>query len=80
MIMEKYQVHDIVFSSSCTVYGDTDQQPLTESHPKRAYVSPYVWTKSINEDMLYGLSQTGRMRSCILRYFNPIGAHPSGLI
>lgn len=51
-VMQEYGVKDIVFSSSCTVYGDSQQQPLTESSPKQPCTSPYGWTKSINEDML----------------------------
>jgi UDP-glucose 4-epimerase len=79
-LMDEFQVRNLVFSSSCTVYGDSDQQPLTEHFPKQPCASPYGWTKSINEDMLMGLCQSTALKVCALRYFNPIGAHPSGLI
>lgn len=79
-VMDEYKVRNLVFSSSCTVYGDSKTQPLSESSPKQPCASPYGWTKSINEDLLMGLCQSTDLKVCALRYFNPIGAHPSGLI
>jgi UDP-glucose 4-epimerase len=78
--MDAYAVRNFVFSSSCTVYGDSSFQPLTESAQKQPCASPYGWSKSINEDILLGLCQSTDLKVCALRYFNPIGSHPSGII
>lgn len=80
-LMSKYNVKNIVFSSSCTVYGNINNIPVKESINKTKAESPYGKTKQICEDMLadYFNSQKDKNIS-ILRYFNPIGAHPSGLI
>src|SRR5436190_9838615 len=77
--MERHGVHDLVFSSSCTVYGDPDTVPITEETPLGAS-SPYGRTKLHIEEMLRDLAATGAWRIALLRYFNPVGAHPSGLI
>ncbi|MBI3554471.1 MAG: UDP-glucose 4-epimerase GalE [Elusimicrobia bacterium] len=70
----------LVFSSSCTVYGEVKKNPVDESHP-RAAVNPYGETKLAVEDMCLALSQTDpRWRTALLRYFNPVGAHESGRI
>jgi UDP-glucose 4-epimerase len=70
-----------VFSSSCTVYGQPDNLPVTESSPIKAAASPYGRTKQICEDMIDDVVRSGaQLQSVTLRYFNPIGAHPSGLI
>uniref|UniRef100_UPI002609F0CE UDP-glucose 4-epimerase GalE n=1 Tax=Hydrogenimonas sp. TaxID=2231112 RepID=UPI002609F0CE len=70
----------IVFSSSATVYGDPDFLPLTEDHPLRT-TNPYGQTKLVIEDMLRDLYRSDKnWRISILRYFNPVGAHESGLI
>jgi len=79
-VMNQYQVYQCVFSSSCTVYGDSDKQPLSENAVKQPCTSPYGRSKSINEDMLLWLCQSTPLRVCSLRYFNPIWAHPSGII
>lgn len=73
-------VRSLVFSSSATVYGDPQRLPLTEDHPLSA-TNPYGRTKLMIEDMLRDLFQsTPDWRIAILRYFNPVGAHESGLI
>lgn len=78
--MDGAAVRTIVFSSSATVYGDPDFLPISEDHPTRA-VNPYGQTKLICENILSDLARTDRAwRVSLLRYFNPVGAHPSGLI
>lgn len=78
--MDQAGVRTIVFSSSATVYGEPDFLPLSEDHPTRA-VNPYGQTKLICENILSDLARTDRgWRVSLLRYFNPVGAHPSGLI
>jgi len=76
--MKKYGVKDLVFSSSCTVYGQPDILPVSELTPRQDAESPYGNTKKICEDILsdYSKSKSGT-RIIALRYFNPIGAHPS---
>ncbi|MFW6043764.1 MAG: UDP-glucose 4-epimerase GalE [Marinilabiliaceae bacterium] len=79
--MKKYQVPNMVFSSSCTVYGQPDQLPVTEETPRKQAESPYGNTKAISEDIMRDFSKVTDGINCIaLRYFNPIGAHPSALI
>lgn len=78
--MQVVGVRSLVFSSSATVYGDPQRLPLTEDHPLSA-TNPYGRTKLIIEDMLRDLFQSSPdWRISILRYFNPVGAHESGLI
>ena len=78
--MEEHGVFDIVFSSSATVYGD-NEVPYVETQEKRQTFSPYGWTKWMIEQILCDLaSADDRWNVTLLRYFNPIGAHPSGLI
>jgi UDP-glucose 4-epimerase len=78
--MQAAQVRHLVFSSSCTVYGDPDRAPILETAPLQA-VNPYGRTKLLGEQMLSDLMRTEpQWRSAILRYFNPVGAHESGLI
>ncbi len=78
--MEAHDVRCLVFSSSATVYGDPQQMPLTEDAPLSA-VNPYGRTKLIVEDVLRDLYRADpRWDIAILRYFNPVGAHPSGQI
>ncbi len=77
-VMDKFNVKKIVFSSSATVYGEPQFNPYTELHPK-APINPYGNTKSMFEDVLADLCNSDPEWSAIpLRYFNPIGAHPSG--
>ncbi len=78
--MAQCQVRQLVFSSSATVYGDPQRLPLTEDHPLSA-TNPYGKTKLVIEDMLRELYRSDpSWRISILRYFNPVGAHASGLI
>ena len=82
-VMRKYQVCNIVFSSSCTVYGqpDKDHLPVDETAPIQKALSPYGNTKQINEDIIFDEAHAdSSLHATILRYFNPIGAHPSALI
>ncbi|NMA72857.1 MAG: UDP-glucose 4-epimerase GalE [Bacteroidales bacterium] len=80
-LMPKYNVEGIVFSSSCTVYGQPDQLPVTEKAPIKKAESPYGNTKQINEEIIQDTVKSGSpIKSILLRYFNPIGAHPSAYI
>jgi len=78
--MAAHGVTDIVFSSSCTVYGQPDVIPVDESAPRKQAESPYGNTKSICEDVLRDASASSSLKVVALRYFNPIGAHESALI
>lgn len=78
-VMEANDVKDIIFSSSCTVYGQPDSIPVDESAPFKRAESPYGATKQMSERILEDAYQTG-FRVISLRYFNPIGAHPSALM
>lgn len=79
--MKNFSVKDIVFSSSCTVYGQPDELPVKESTPRKVAESPYGNTKKIGEDILVDYVGSGAaVRVIALRYFNPIGAHKSALI
>lgn len=74
-------VRGIVFSSSCTVYGEPDQNPVTENTPRKTATSPYGNTKKISEDIICDTVASGApFKAILLRYFNPVGAHPSALI
>lgn len=78
--MDKAAVRNLVFSSSATVYGEPVSLPYTEDH-QIAPTNPYGWTKAMVEQILSDWTRGGQQRCGIaLRYFNPIGAHPSGLI
>lgn len=80
-LMYKYGRHNIVFSSSCTVYGEPDKQPVTEQTPRKPATSPYGNTKQMSEDILRDtVAAHPELKGIALRYFNPIGAHPSALI
>ena len=80
-LMPEFDVKGIVFSSSCTVYGEPDKNPIDETAPIKAATSPYGNTKQISEEIIEDYVASGApIKSIILRYFNPIGAHPSGLI
>ncbi len=80
-LMHEKGRHHILFSSSCTVYGEPDKQPVTEQTPRKPATSPYGNTKQISEDILRdAMAAYPEMRAIALRYFNPIGAHPSALI
>jgi len=80
-IMKENDVFDLVFSSSCCVYGDPQHLPITETHPIGQVTNVYGRTKYLIEEMLMDLSISEKAWNIIsLRYFNPVGAHPSGLI
>lgn len=80
-LMKVHNVHNIVFSSSCTVYGQPDVLPVDESAPIKPALSPYGNTKQINEEIIRDVCHAEKdLHAILLRYFNPIGAHPSALI
>ena len=82
-LMPEYGVEGIIFSSSCTVYGQPNPEnlPVTENAPHQKATSPYGNTKEINEQIILDYIHSGaNIKSIVLRYFNPIGAHPSALI
>ena len=80
-LMREFGRRNIVFSSSCTVYGEPEKQPVTEQTPRKPATSPYGNTKQMCEDILRdSLAAYPGMKGIALRYFNPIGAHPSALI
>ena len=82
-LMPKYNVKGLIFSSSCTVYGQPKPEnlPVTETAPHQKATSPYGNTKEINEQIIHDYIHSGApIKSIVLRYFNPIGAHPSALI
>ena len=82
-LMPKYNVKGIIFSSSCTVYGQPTPEnlPVTENAPIQPALSPYGKTKQVNEEIIRDFIHSGAsIKSIVLRYFNPIGAHPSALI
>ena len=81
--MKAHNVHNIVFSSSCTVYGQPTPEhlPVDETAPIQVALSPYGNTKQINEEIIQDEAHADKsLRATILRYFNPIGAHPSAMI
>ncbi len=80
-MMAEFNVKGIVFSSSCTVYGEPDVNPVTEAAPIKKATSPYGNTKQISEEIITDTINAGAdFKSVILRYFNPVGAHPSAEI
>lgn len=80
-LMPKYGVQNLVFSSSCTVYGQPERLPVTEETPRLPAQSPYGNTKAISEDIIRDVVKAlAPIRALALRYFNPIGAHPSAEI
>lgn len=74
----EFGVKDFVFSSSCSVYGNTTELPVTEQTPIAVAESPYARTKQIGEDIIRDFSKVSDIRFVLLRYFNPAGAHESG--
>ncbi|HMJ69166.1 MAG TPA: UDP-glucose 4-epimerase GalE [Cyclobacteriaceae bacterium] len=78
-VMKDFGVRDLIFSSSCTVYGEPDQIPVNEDAPMKRAESPYGATKQMCERILEDVYLHG-MRIVSLRYFNPIGAHPTAMI
>ncbi len=79
--MREFEVRELVFSSSCTVYGQPEALPVTESTPIAEPASVYGATKQMGERILFDVVASGApLRAMLLRYFNPIGAHPSARI
>ena len=78
--MQEYQVTNIVFSSSATVYGEPDQLPVTETAPFKKALSAYGSTKQMGEEILEKICGVGNIKNISLRYFNPVGAHASALL
>lgn len=76
----EFRVPHFIFSSSCTVYGNPDKIPVTEQSPIKPAESPYGATKQMGEDMVREVAAASGMSSILLRYFNPVGAHPTILI
>ena len=81
-VMPEFGVENLVFSSSCTVYGIPDVLPVTEATPTKPASSPYGRTKQMCEDIVHDVSGAAdnKLRTILLRYFNPIGAHASARI
>ncbi|ALD22063.1 UDP-glucose 4-epimerase GalE [Hymenobacter sp. DG25A] len=81
-VMREFGVEALVFSSSCTVYGIPDKLPVTEQTPTKKANSPYGATKQMCEDILRDVAAapSNKLKSILLRYFNPVGAHPSAKI
>ncbi|HSV76686.1 MAG TPA: UDP-glucose 4-epimerase GalE [Bacteroidales bacterium] len=79
-VMQETRVFNMVFSSSCTVYGQPDTLPVTEQSPIKKAFSPYGNTKQISEEILADAATVSDLKVISLRYFNPIGAHESALI
>ncbi len=75
-----FQVPNFIFSSSCTVYGNPDEIPVTEQTPLKKAESPYGFTKQMGEDIVTEVTGKNNLNSILLRYFNPVGAHPSAKI
>lgn len=78
--MQEYGINNLVFSSSCTVYGQPDTLPVNEDSPVLPAMSPYGNTKQIAEEMIKDKAAISDLNAILLRYFNPIGAHHSALI
>lgn len=77
----EFSVPNFIFSSSCTVYGSPDEIPVTENTPLKPAESPYGATKQMGEIIVQDVINASKTMQCVLlRYFNPVGAHPSGLI
>lgn len=80
-VLKKYGAKNLIFSSSATVYGDPAEIPITEKCPKGQCTNPYGWTKSMLEQILTDIQKADEEWNIVLlRYFNPIGAHKSGLM
>lgn len=80
-LMNEYGVENLVFSSSCTVYGEADYLPVDEKHPIKKAESPYGYSKQVCETLISDCLNSNQLtRAITLRYFNPVGAHTSGLI
>src|SRR5215212_2308875 len=78
--VDEFNIPYFVFSSSCTVYGSPDKIPVTELTPPKPAESPYGYTKQMGEQIINEFSKANDTRCVLLRYFNPVGAHPTGFI
>ena len=78
--VQEFNIPNFVFSSSCTVYGNPTEIPVTELTPPRPAESPYGYTKQMGEQIINEFAKSSHSRSILLRYFNPVGAHSTGLI
>lgn len=78
--VQEFDIPHFVFSSSCTVYGNPDEIPVTEHTPMKQAESPYGYTKQVGEQMLNEIAKVQPVHCILLRYFNPVGAHPSANI
>ncbi len=78
--VQEFHTPHFVFSSSCTVYGNPDEVPVTENTPLKTAESPYGYTKQMGEQIINELAKSSDTQCILLRYFNPAGAHPSSII
>lgn len=78
--VQEFNIPYFVFSSSCTVYGNPDRIPVTEATPPKPAESPYGYTKQMGEQIINEFAKSSNTQCILLRYFNPVGAHPSTLI
>lgn len=78
--VQEFHTPNFVFSSSCTVYGNPDEVPVTENTPLKMAESPYGYTKQMSEQIIGEFSKSAGTQCILLRYFNPAGAHPSSII
>ena len=78
--MKEHQLSNFIFSSSCTVYGQADELPITENAPVKPAESPYGNTKQIGEEIIKESCKANGLKAIALRYFNPIGAHDTAII
>ena len=78
--LEKKATANLIFSSSCTVYGQAEKMPITEDSSVQTAMSPYGNTKQIGEEIIIDVAKATNINAILLRYFNPIGAHPSAEI
>ncbi|MBI1781097.1 MAG: UDP-glucose 4-epimerase GalE [Sphingobacteriales bacterium] len=78
--VEEFDTPYFVFSSSCTVYGNPDEIPVTETTPPKPAASPYGYTKQMGEQIVNEFIKSSHAHAILLRYFNPVGAHPSNWI
>jgi len=78
--LDKFNISHFVFSSSCSVYGNIDSLPVTEDTALKEAASPYARTKQIGEQIIRDFARANKIKNILLRYFNPVGAHSSGII
>lgn len=78
--VQEFHIPHFVFSSSCTVYGEPDEIPVTEKTPPKPAESPYGYTKQMSEQIINEFAKAANTQNILLRYFNPAGAHPTAII